>query len=143
MPQDYSIGTLAQCTGTKVQTIRFYEQRGLLPAPPRTEGGQRRYSEDHLRRLAFIRHGRDLGFSLEMIGELMELSEHPEAICKDADKIAAAHLSEVEEKIRRLEMLRTELTRMLDHSCEGRIGECRVIETLSADTPMPAPKQSR
>ncbi|OKL42486.1 MerR family transcriptional regulator [Pseudovibrio exalbescens] len=137
MAQDYSIGALAQCTGTKVQTIRFYEQRGLLPAPPRTEGGQRRYTEEHLRRLAFIRHGRDLGFSLEMISELMELSKHPEAVCKDADKIAAAHLAEVEAKIKRLELLRSELTRMLDHRCDGRIEECRVIETLSADTPLP------
>ena len=68
-----SIGGLAKKTGTKVQTIRYYEQIGLLPEPDRTEGGQRRYSNEQLDKLSFIRHSRQLGFSLEAIRELLDL----------------------------------------------------------------------
>ena len=67
-----TIGTLAKRTGTKVQTIRYYETIGLMPEPERTEGGQRRYSQAGLDRLAFVRHGRQLGFSLEAIRDLLE-----------------------------------------------------------------------
>jgi DNA-binding transcriptional MerR regulator len=73
-----SIGILAKRTGTKVQTIRYYEQIGLMPKPGRSDGGQRRYGNDELDRLAFIRHSRELGFSLEAIRELLDLSDRPE-----------------------------------------------------------------
>src|SRR5690606_8356649 len=66
-----SIGDLARRTGVKVPTIRYYEQIGLLPSPPRTAGGQRRYGEDELKRLDFIRHARDLAFDIEDIRQLL------------------------------------------------------------------------
>ncbi|GHB22049.1 MerR family transcriptional regulator [Pseudovibrio japonicus] len=133
MAGEYSIGDLAVKAGVKVQTIRFYEQKKLLPEPPRTGGGQRRYSEEHLNRLSFIRHGRDLGFSLEMIESLMLLKEHPEDDCAGADQIARAHLAQVEDKILRLKSLQTELKKMLVHCSSGKIHDCRVIEALSCD----------
>ena len=68
----HTIGTLARRTGTKVQTIRYYEQIGLMPEPGRTEGGQRRYGDAELDRLAFIRHARELGFPLEDVRALLE-----------------------------------------------------------------------
>mgnify|MGYP003138071549 CR=1 FL=1 len=71
-----TIGTLSKKTGTKVQTIRYYEQIGLMPEPGRTEGGQRRYDNAQLDRLSFIRHSRQLGFSLDAIRELLDLSDH-------------------------------------------------------------------
>ena len=71
------IGALARRTGTKVQTIRYYEEIGLMPRPERTAGGQRRYTKADLDRLAFIRHAREMGFSLEMIRELLALADEP------------------------------------------------------------------
>ncbi len=88
-----SIGTLAKCTGTKVQTIRYYEQIGLLPEPGRTEGGQRRYSEGDLDRLAFIRHARLLGFTLDAIRELLDLSDNPARSCAEVARGASSRRS--------------------------------------------------
>lgn len=125
-----SIGTLAKRTGTKVQTIRYYEQIGLLPEPGRTEGGQRRYGEGDLDRLSFIRHARQLGFTLEAIRDLLDLSDNPGRSCADVDRIAHRQLREVEVRIARLEALRTELTRMFDECSRDTVVDCRVLEVL-------------
>lgn len=74
----FSIGELSKRTGVKIPTIRYYEQMGSIDAPERSEGNQRRYTKDGLSRLSFIRHSRDLGFSIEAIKGLLELSQHPE-----------------------------------------------------------------
>lgn len=125
-----SIGTLAHRTGTKVQTIRYYEEIGLMPAAGRTTGGQRRYSEAELDRLAFIRHARDLGFPLKDIRELLDLTDDPHRSCAEANAIARGQLVRVEQRLRRLEALRTELNRMIEQCSGGEIAECRVIEVL-------------
>jgi DNA-binding transcriptional MerR regulator len=127
----YSIGDLAAQTDTKVPTIRYYEEIKLLPAPPRTEGGQRRYSREHLDRLKFIRHSRELGFAVEEIRELLRLSAHPDSPCDAVDDIATKHLSEVDRKIKRLQSLRKELKRMIGECGKGPLRHCRIIETLS------------
>ncbi|WP_322893830.1 MULTISPECIES: helix-turn-helix domain-containing protein [unclassified Yoonia] len=125
-----TIGSLAKRTGTKVQTIRYYEQIGLMPEPGRSAGGQRRYDLAQLDRLAFIRHARQLGFALEAIRELLDLSDHPNRPCADADAIAARQLRQVEQRMVRLDALRTELARMV-HECKGgHSAECRVLEVL-------------
>jgi DNA-binding transcriptional MerR regulator len=125
-----TIGALAKKTGTKVQTIRYYEQIALMPEPGRTEGGQRRYGYAELDRLSFIRHARQLGFTLEAIRELLDLSDHPDLPCHDADAIARRQLRQVKLRIARLEALRTELERMV-HECRGgRAADCRVLEVL-------------
>ena len=125
-----TIGTLARRTGTKVQTIRYYEQIGLMPEPGRTAGGQRRYGEAELDRLAFIRHARQLGFTLEAIRELLDLSDHPEKSCDGADQIARRQLRQVELRMARLEALRTELERMVHECSGGNTADCRVLEVL-------------
>lgn len=125
-----TIGTLARRTGTKVQTIRYYEQIRLMPEPGRTSGGQRRYGEAELDRLAFIRHSRQLGFSLEAIRELLDLSDHPEKSCEEADRIARRHLRQVEQRMERLEALRTELARMVQECSGGSTSDCRVLDVL-------------
>ncbi|MFO1152981.1 MAG: helix-turn-helix domain-containing protein [Rhodospirillales bacterium] len=126
-----SIGELAARGGAKVQTIRYYEQVGLLPPPPRSQGNQRRYGVDDLRRLAFIRHGRELGFSIASIRELLELVDRPQLPCERADAIVAGQLGEVERRIQRLNSLKGELERMLDACGGGRAAECRILEALS------------
>ncbi|HDZ74530.1 MAG TPA: MerR family transcriptional regulator [Aurantimonas coralicida] len=125
-----TIGTLARQTGTKVQTIRYYEQIGLMPEPGRTQGGQRRYGQDELDRLAFIRHARQLGFPLDAIRELLELADNPQQSCTDADSIAQRQLKQVEQRILRLQALKKELKRMIAECSGGSVAECRVLEVL-------------
>lgn len=127
-----SIGKLARLADVKIPTIRFYEQIGLLPEPDRTENERRIYGEAAVRRLAFIRHARQLGFSVDAIRSLLALTDNPDAPCEQANALAAAQLADVDEKIARLQSLRVELQRMAAAGCQGgRAGDCRVIEALS------------
>jgi DNA-binding transcriptional MerR regulator len=126
-----TIGQAAREAGCKVQTLRYYEELGILPKPLRTAGNQRVYGEEHLSRLAFIRHARELGFSLEAVRELLSLGARPDQSCAKADAIATAHLGEIERKIAALTALRGELARMVESCRQGRISECRVIEVLA------------
>ncbi len=126
----FSIGELSKRTGVKVPTIRYYEQMGLIEAPERTEGNQRRYTKDGLNRLSFIRHSRDLGFSVENIRGLLELSQHPEKPCDNAHSIAIQHLKDVQDRIAKLRRLERELKRI--SKCDaGNVADCAVIETLA------------
>jgi len=127
-----SIGDLAKGTGTKVVTVRYYEQIGLLPVPSRTAGNYRTYSNEHMRRLRFIRRCRDLGFTLDQIRDLLRLSSQKDEDCGEVDRITAQHLIEVEQKISDLKRLAKELRR-LNNSCQGNgiIADCRIIEALS------------
>lgn len=126
-----SIGELARRTGTKVPTIRYYESIGLLPAPVRTEGNQRRYEREHLDRLKFVRHARQLGFEVADIRELLDMSGRPQDSCHQADSIARSHLAAVERRIAQLAGLQHELQRMVDECGHGRICDCRIIEVLA------------
>ncbi|MEZ2354242.1 helix-turn-helix domain-containing protein [Caballeronia sp. RCC_10] len=126
-----TIGHLAKATGTKVETIRFYEKTGLLPEPARTEGNYRAYAADHLNRLSFIRRARDLGFSLEQVRELLALADDRSRSCSAIDAIATEHRLEVERKIRDLQALKTELDNLIDQCSCGTVAECRIIEALS------------
>lgn len=126
-----TIGHLAKQTGTKVETIRFYEKNGLLPEPSRTGGNYRAYDQDHLNRLSFIRRARDLGFSLDQIRALLKLADDRGQSCAAVDAIATEHREEVEKKIRDLTALQVELNRMIDQCGCGVVADCRIIETLS------------
>jgi len=128
---DLSIGRLATLSGVKVPTIRYYESIGMLDAPPRSPGGQRRYGNDHLEQLRFIRHGRELGFGLDDLRALQDLSARPDRSCEEADGIARKQLVEVERRIAGLEAVRRELERMVERCSHGVVDECRVIQTLS------------
>lgn len=126
----FSIGQLSARTGVKVPTIRYYELAGLIEPPERSAGNQRRYSDQGLERLAFIRHARDLGFALEDIRELIKLSNHPDQGCSEAHEIADRHLGAVRDRIRNLRRLEFELKRLSadDH---GHVANCNVIRSLA------------
>jgi len=128
----FSIGELARVTGTKVVTVRYYEQIGLLPTPPRTSGNYRSYNTEHLHRLRFIRRCRDLGFTLDQVRSLLSLSSQEDQPCDEVNRISAAHLAEIEEKIADLTRLADELRR-INQQCHGGglIADCRIIEALS------------
>jgi DNA-binding transcriptional MerR regulator len=130
-----TIGRLGRATGTKIETIRYYEKIGLLPAPRRTSGNYRSYAAEHLQRLGFIRRARELGFSIEDVRELLKLAAHGEQPCEDVDKLVERHLETTEKKIEALTRLRRELRGTLASCKGGRIAECRVIQALS---PAPA-----
>ena len=126
-----SIGTAAQRSRVKVPTIRYYEQIGLLPVPLRTDGNRRHYDESDLRRLAFIRHARELGFEIDAIRTLLDLQDNPDQPCATADSIARARLVEVEQRIASLSALKAELKTMIEGCSHGRVDHCRVIEVLA------------
>jgi len=127
-----TIGELAKATGTKVVTVRYYEQAGLLPVPGRTSSNYRAYGADHLHRLRFIRRCRDLGFTLDQVRDLLCLSSQQDQACAEVDRITAEHLAEIELKIADLARLAAELHR-INGRCqgEGTIADCRIIEALS------------
>lgn len=129
--QELSIGGLAERTGTNVQTIRYYEQIGLMPRPSRTEGNQRRYSAEHVRRLAFIRNARDLGFTIETITTLLDLAAKPDRPCEEVIEIAEENLEVVRDRLAKLRALERALKHLVASCSGGRMEDCRIIEALS------------
>ncbi|WP_397505807.1 helix-turn-helix domain-containing protein [Qipengyuania sp. R86523] len=124
------IGELAKATGTKAETIRYYEREGILPVADRTDSNYRDYSQNHLAALTFVRRARGLGFSMAQVRELLALSDHDEKPCEDVDQLVRQQLSDVDSKIADLTTLREELAQ-LSRSCQSdRIGECRIVESL-------------
>ena len=126
-----AIGDLARLTGTKVNTIRFYEEGGLLPQAERTAAGRRIYRDADTRRLAFIRQSRNLGFPLDAVRELLTLADDANQPCEAIDRIARVHLSEIDRKIADLSALRKELARLIGSCSHGTVADCKIIETLT------------
>ena len=128
---ELTIGGLAKATGTKPETIRYYERIGILGAPGRSGGNYRVYSEKELGRLSFVRRARDLGFSLDQVRELLDIADDRSRSCGAVDKLAREHLSAVDRKIADLSALRRELGSLLDQCSQGTIAECRIIDSLA------------
>merc|ERR1712000_383691 len=119
--QSISIGELARRADCKPETVRYYERIGLLRDATRTGGGQRRYGDDAVRRLTFIRHARDFGFSVESVRELLAMSDQPDMPCQEVDATATHHLKKVESRLQRLSILREELQRMVTQCAGGKV----------------------
>ena len=131
MSEKLTIGKLASATGTKVETIRYYEQIGLLAAPARSAGNYRTYEGEHLRRLSFIRRARDLGFSIDQVRELMELADRRDQSCIAVDVIANQHRDAITRKIADLMALAGELDMLIDSCSRNTVADCRIIEALA------------
>jgi MerR family mercuric resistance operon transcriptional regulator len=125
----YRIGELARQTGCKVETVRFYEAVGLLPAPDRGSSGHRLYADADRRRLTFIRRARDLGFSMADVRALLELSDQGERSSVDGCRLARAHLDRVRAKINALRAMEDVLQRISDDCTEKT--RCRLLELFS------------
>jgi len=132
--RDLTIGRLAAATGVNLETIRYYERIGLMPEPGRSGGGHRLYEAAHRRRLAFIRRGRELGFSIEEIRALLDLSQPQRRACEEVRTIAAAHLEDVRAKIADLARLESLLAHTV-RQCrsDGESPVCPVLDLLEAD----------
>ena len=125
-----TIGELSKRTGCNIETIRYYERIGVLGRAARTEGGFRRYSLNDLRRLAFVRRARDLGFTLEDVRALLRLSDRDEPSCAAVRDLAAGHLNEVRAKIADLKKMERILHAMVLQCADGTLPDCPLIETL-------------
>lgn len=127
-------GQLARRTGVGIETVRFYERKGLLEDPPRTRAGYRMYDEDAVRRLRFIRRAKELGFTLGDIRELISLRLDPDAECADVQPRAEEKLGEITEKIRDLKRMAAGLEELVA-ACEQneRSLECPLLEALEEE----------
>lgn len=126
-----TIGGLARASGVKVTTIRYYESIGLIDPPDRSDGGQRLYDKNAIERMNFIRHARDLGFSLDAIRELIALASNRERSCAKIDEIARRHAADIRHRIGRLKALEREMERMIKSCSVNRVSECRVLAVLA------------
>jgi Cu(I)-responsive transcriptional regulator len=131
MTEALSIGALARATGTKVETIRWYERVGLLAPPTRTASNYRSYGRAHLDRLSFVRRARDLGFTLDQVRDLLRLADQRDRPCEEVDTIARAHLAEVDRKIADLKAMRRGLADVIGRCGHGTVADCQIIEALS------------
>ena len=121
---------IAERTGVHIETVRYYERIGLLPAPPRSEGGHRIYDEDLLRRLNFIRRCRELGFTLDEVRGLLLLVDGGDYTCGEVEVLTIAHLGKVRRKLADLKRMEKVLREMIARCEGGEVPECPVIEAL-------------
>jgi Cu(I)-responsive transcriptional regulator len=127
-----TIGDLAKATNAKVETVRYYERIGLMPAPRRSAGNYRNYDAGHVERLGFIRRSRALGFSLDQVQELLSLADDQSRSCAAVDEIAREHLAEIDRKVADLKVLRRELDALLRQCRHGVVAECGIIQALAS-----------
>lgn len=123
---------IAEKADVNPETLRYYEREGLIPKPPRSEGGFRLYNESYVGRLRFIQRAKKLGFTLKEIKDLMDLRVDSEATCQDVRGRAEAKLSEVEEKIQDLKQIRGALSDLLDACEKGEAptSDCPILDAM-------------
>jgi len=132
MPEQYTIGTLAKQAGVNVETIRYYQRRGLVGEPNRPLGGVRRYTQAHARRLRFIKQAQALGFSLDEVNDLLALEDGRH--CRQAEQVGSRKLATVRERITQLRRVEEALATLVDrcHCNTGKV-RCPLIAALEQD----------
>lgn len=128
MPE-MTIGALAKACGVGVETVRYYQRRGLLVEPRRPAGGVRRYGADAAGRLGFIRRAQDIGFALDEVKTLLMLGETPN--CRGARMLASQKLEKIDSRLRDLQRVRQALTELIKRCDSGRARHCPIIESLA------------
>ena len=131
---EFGIGALSRRTAVNIETIRYYEKIGLLPSPPRTEGGHRLYRDAHMKRLIFIRRSRELGFTLDEIRNLLGLVEGGYA-CGQVQEAALDHLKNIRRKIADLRRMERTLAETAARCEGGTAPDCPIIDVLSQEQP--------
>ncbi len=132
--KNLSIGQLASRAQVKVDTVRYYERRGLIPEPPRLESGYRQYPQEAIARIQFIKRAKGLGFSLREISDLFALRRDPHTTCNDIRKRAETKIKDVQAKIIDLQRIETALARLVA-SCTGYgpTSDCPILEALDEE----------
>ncbi len=125
-----TIGKISASSGVNIETIRYYERIGILPAPPRSEGGHRLYDEEHLRRLSFVRRCRELGFSLDDVRALFRLVDGGDFTCDEVKAMTLDHLGGVRRRIADLRTMERTLDDMAARCDGGEVPDCAIIDAL-------------
>ncbi len=128
-----TIGQVAQRVGVGIETIRFYERKGLIDEPPRKASGYRQYDEDHISRLGFIQQAKQLGFSLKEIGELLSLKAKSGTTSREIKQMAETKLADIEGKLKMLRRMQRTLKKLVDQ-CPGQgpTSDCPILEALNS-----------
>ena len=134
------IGELARLTDTQVETIRYYEREGLLPAPARTEGNYRLYTQTHVERLSFIRNCRSLDMTLEEIRSLLQLRDSPQDQCESVNALIDEHIEHVNARVASLQLLQTQLMDLRRRCADGTTDHCGILERLEVTGAVTAPE---
>ncbi len=128
-----TIGDVAKEAKVNIETLRYYERRGLLASPPRSLSNYRLYSAETVRRVRFIKGAQQLGFSLQEILDLLSLRAEPNTRCEDIRGRAEAKIKDIEEKIRSLRAMKQALAKLVTEcSGSGPITECPILESFDA-----------
>lgn len=128
--EGFSIGALSGRSGVHIETVRYYEKIGIMPAPARSAGGYRIYGTDHVRRLHFIRRGRELGFSLDELRGLLHLVDGQTYTCREVHALTVEHLAAIRQKIADLQRLEHVMSDMAKQCKGDRVPECPIIDAL-------------
>jgi Cd(II)/Pb(II)-responsive transcriptional regulator len=138
------IGELSRAAATPVETIRYYEREGLLPAPPRTGSNYRIYGDEHLERLAFIRHCRTLDMTLDEIRVLLRFKDAPAADCGEVNRLLDEHLGHVEARIEELQALHRQLLNLREQCLSATAAaDCGILTGLARDAAAAEPDASQ
>jgi MerR family transcriptional regulator, mercuric resistance operon regulatory protein len=130
--REFTIGEISRLSDVNIETIRYFEKIGILPAPPRNSSGYRIYSTPHLRRLSFIRRSRELGFSQPEVRKLLTLVDAHSYTCAEVRELTTAHLNVVRNKIEDLKKLENALAGMVSECDGGDVPDCPIVDILSA-----------
>jgi MerR family mercuric resistance operon transcriptional regulator len=131
---DLTIGKLAKCSDVGVETVRFYERKGLLRRPTKNLSGFRHYDPSDARRIRFIKRAQDLGFTLKEVKELIDLNANSKATCSDVRGKAEEKLAEVESKIKDLKRMKQSLKDLAEACGDGKqaVAQCRVLDCFES-----------
>ena len=132
--QRYLIGALSAQTGVNIETIRYYERIGLIPKPPRTEGRHRVYDAAHRKRLTFIRRGRELGFSLDQMRDLLGLVRGHGLTCAEVKALTEQHVADIRRKVKDLKKLERVLNGLAAQCHGNEVPDCPILEALAANS---------
>jgi MerR family mercuric resistance operon transcriptional regulator len=127
---DVTIGGLSDQTGVNIETVRYYERIGLTPKPPRSQGGRRLYDATAVKRLAFVRRSRELGFSIEDIRALLGIADGGGS-CADVYELTRRHLDDVKSKVDDLRRMQHVLSRTAEQCARNPSPQCPIIDALA------------
>jgi MerR family mercuric resistance operon transcriptional regulator len=133
---EFPIGALARASGVNIETIRYYEKIGVMPKPGRSSGGYRLYTSEHIRRLGFIRRGRELGFTLDDVRGLLRLVDGHAYTCAEVRTLTLDHVAGIRRKIADLKRLERVMTDISSRCSGKRIPDCPIVDALFQPGPL-------
>ncbi len=130
-----TIGAVARQAGVRIETLRYYERKGIVPRPPRTSSNYRVYPEETVRRVRFVKRAQELGFSLNEIKELLALRATRGATCDDVCRQALHKIGDIEKKIQTLQAMKDALRKLVKECSPANapVSDCPILEALDSN----------